>query len=312
MAAFRFSQLVLFRPAGISHIGRYLLLQPLRTVSAYKDDGPVLAVPTRWCPRKVLCKETHTPQNVPERRYAVKYRRRGDPASSAAAISEVVSHALMKMIGLRTLDAVLVQIDVALSLSYGHSGKLDYAVDDGLHFGTLLRLDFQPGPPPRWEQIARPEELIAIWAADTWLMNLDRGVYGNILLEQEGSGSQWHLIPADQSDCFLGSLSLSDGFYRQRAQGHRSAPYLPMLERALYEKGPQPLQRMVSLIRQTKDRIPDAIARVPPPWWQNSGVRPDELTVCLRHRADQIHALVDLAHWENLPYGSDGATILDL
>jgi hypothetical protein len=287
-------------------------LQPLRTVSAHKDDGPVLAEPTRWSPRKVLCKELDTQQNIFERRYAVKYRRLDTPASNAAAISEVVSHALMKMIGLRTLDAVLVKIDSSLSVSYGQSGTLDYVVDDGLHFGTLLRLDFQPGPTPKWEQIARPEEIISMWAADTWLMNLDRSVYGNILLEQDGSGSRWHLIPADQSDCFLGSVSLSDGSYRQRAQSYKGAPNLPMLERALYEKGPQPLQRMVSLIRQAKDRVPEAIARVPPTWWQKSGVRPEELTGCLRQRADQIHALVDLAHWENMPYGSDGVTILDI
>lgn len=290
-------------------------MQPLPIVSAYKDDGSVVLVPTRWSPRKVLCKEKRLQSIGAERLYAVKYRQRGNPASNAAAISEVVCHALLKIIGLRTLAAVLVEIGPELAYSYTQSGLLNYVVDDGLHFGTLLRRDFLPAEfkpdiAPSWESLARPEELVSIWAADTWLMNLDRELYGNILMEQDQD--RWHLIASDQSDCFLGSASFADGSYLSRSRSYGAAPYLPMLERALYEKGPQPLQRIAGLIRQAKDSLPEAIARVPPSWWEKAHIKPEDLMACLRQRADRIHALVELAKWENIPYGPDGAIILDL
>jgi hypothetical protein len=290
-------------------------LQPLLTVSAHKDDGSIIMVPTRWSPRKVLCKEISAHGSASERLYAVKYRRSGNPASHAAAISEVVCHALLRMVGLRTLDAVLVEISPELARAYQQSGTLDFTIDNGLHFGTRLRLDFMPmdfapGPDVLWTLLARPEELVSIWAADSWLMNLDRGLYGNILMEPDHEA--WHLIPADQSDCLLGAMSFADGSYLLRSRSHASAPYLPMLERALFEKGPQPLQRMVGLIRQAANNLPEVMARVPPQWWEKAGVKPDDLMACLRQRADRIRALVELAKWEGIPYGPDGAIILDL
>lgn len=266
----------------------------------------------------MLCKEVLSPNNISERWYVVKYRRLNNPASNAAAISEVVSHALLKMIGLRTLDAALVEISPELAVAYARSGLLDRAIDGGLHFGTRFRsdfvpVDFAPIPSvPTWEQMARPEELIAIWAADTWLMNLDREVFGNILMEPEGNGSVWHLIPADQSDCFLGAGSLADGSYQARSLTRGPAPYLPMLERALYEKGPEPLQRMVRQIGEAKGRITEATALVPQDWWDKSGVKPGELTNCLHQRADRIHTLVELAKWKGIPHGPDGDITLDL
>ncbi len=283
-------------------------MQPLQTVFAYTDDGLIIDVPTRWSPRKVFCKESASSSEAAGHLYAVKYRR--DPLSAAAAISEVVSHALLKMIGLRTLDVVLVQISPELSQAYRQSGVLDYAIHDGLHFGTRLRLDFMPGPVTRWEFLARPEELISIWAADCWLMNLDRSVYGNVLLEPDNGF--WHLIPSDQSDCFLGASSLADSSYLSRSRTYSSAPSLPMLERALLEKGPAPLQRMISLIRNASDRVPEAISRVPSHWWSSAGITPNALEACLRERADRISVLVQIDKWKSMPYGTHGITLLDL
>lgn len=283
-------------------------MQPLHTVSAYTDDGPIIYVETRWNPRKVFCKEHLSRNDKASRLYAVKYRR--DPISAAAAISEVVSHALMRMIGLRTLEAVLVEISPELSQAYRQSGALDYAIDDGLHFGTCLRLDFMPGPVMRWELLAKPEELVAIWAADCWLMNLDRIVYGNILLEPDNG--KWHLIPADQSDCFLGSMSFSDGSYLLRSRSYTTAPYLPMLERVFVEKGPAPLQRMVGLIHDAATHIPEALARVPLQWWDRADVTPHALEACLRERASRISVLVEMDKWTGIPYGTHGIALLDL
>ena len=283
-------------------------LQSLQTVFAYTDDGLIIAVPTRWSQRKVFCKDSPAQNDASGRLYAVKYRR--DPTSTAAAISEVISHALLKMLGLRTLDAVLVEVSPHLSQSYRQSGILDYAIDDGLNFATRLRLDFMPGPIMDWDFLARPEELIFIWAADCWLMNLDRSVYGNILLEQDNR--KWHLIPADQSDCLLGSSSFSDGSYASRSRFYSSAPHLPMLERALLEKGPAPLQKIIGLIHDASNRIPEAVARVPSAWWSRAGTTPHALEACLRERASRIAVLVQLDKWKNMPYGTDGITLLDL
>jgi hypothetical protein len=177
----------------------------LSTVSAREDRG-VLVKGTRWQPHRVVC--SARPRNRQGSEYVVKYRR-PEPASAAALISEVVCQALLARLGIRTLSAVLVEAPPGFLRASQRRGLLEYEVEAGLHFGTRFRPDVDallPGDwqPSFWGELAEPGELVAIWAADSWLMNLDRGVYGNLLRERDAQG-KWHLIAADQSDCFLGA-----------------------------------------------------------------------------------------------------------
>ena len=158
----------------------------LATVYAREDYG-VLVAGTRWQPHRVFC--TRRPRGRRGTDYVVKYRR-PDPQSAAALISEVVCHALLQRLGIRTLSALLVDVTAAFARASMRQGLVEYEIEAGLHFGTIFRPDVAPAAPETWawELLADPAELIAIWVADSWLMNLDRGVYGNLLLERAASG----------------------------------------------------------------------------------------------------------------------------
>ena len=108
---------------------------------------------------------------------------------AAALISEVVSHALLERPQLRTLSVALVHVNAAVARLYANRRLVDYEVLEGQHFGTVYRPDLEPADPRTWtpvfwESLANPAELAALWAADSWLMNLDRAVSGNILLKK--------------------------------------------------------------------------------------------------------------------------------
>lgn len=158
-----------------------------------KGDSGILLRGTRWEPRRVLCTRRADRTGAPVE-YVVKYRRRG-PIGAAALISEVVSHALLGRLQLRTLSAALVQVNATVARYYAARKLVDYEVLRGEHFGTVYRPDLEPADPRTWipvfwERLADPAELVALWAADSWLMNLDRTVSGNInmLLELDPSG----------------------------------------------------------------------------------------------------------------------------
>jgi hypothetical protein len=231
----------------------------------------------------------------------VKYRR-PEAASAAALISEVVCQALLQRLGIRTLSAVLVEATPGFLRVSRRRGLLEYEVEAGLHFGTRFRPDVDPlfpgdWQPSFWGELAEPEELIAIWAADSWLMNLDRGVYGNLLRQRAAQG-KWHLIAADQSDCFLGAGSLADGSCFDRARQHGPAEYLPLLELTFLTLGAAPLRAVV--------------AGVPAAWWEQAGVAPQVVVDGLSERAQRIDEIVELTKWEGVASVTEGGRVLGL
>jgi hypothetical protein len=223
-------------------------LAPLPIVFAHRDKG-ILGQMTRWKPRLVSCSGREDHREAKGTDYVAKYRR-PDPESAAALISEVVCYTLLRAMRVRTLEAALVSVSPALALSYTRDDSVNYEILPGLHFGTVYRHDFQPADPELWdqgfwEQLADPAELIQIWAADCWLMNLDREVFGNVLLDP-GKIGKWHLVPADQSDCFLGAGVFANGCCFERSPTHGPADYLPLLERAFLELGCSPLYQVLN------------------------------------------------------------------
>jgi hypothetical protein len=281
-------------------------------VTAYQDDG-LLVAGTRWEPRRVFCTRTANYRDAPGRLYVVKFRR-GDPTSAAASISEVVSHALLQALGIRTFEAALVRVSRAMARRLSADPAVGYPIVPGLHFGTRYRPDVIFVDPLRaapfsWELLADPAELVSIWAADSWLMNLDRAVYGNLVLEP-GPEGQWHLLAADQSDCFLGASALADGSCFERSAGHGAAAFLPLLERAFLKQGIAPLQAIVQRIQGMEELLTAAVVRVPALWWQEARIEPQAVVDCLAARAAQIDEIVQLERWEGLTHATEGGHLL--
>jgi hypothetical protein len=281
--------------------------RPLPFVYAYRDEEQVLAVDTRWRPRRVACTKD-LDRTGPSEDYVVKYCH--GLASACALISEVVCHGLLEVLRLRHLEAALVKTGSSWSFPPANAERDRGHHPGTLHFGTKLDLDLEPGPVDL-DQLAAPEELIQVWCFDCWVMNGDRSVFGNLMMEP-GEGGRWHLVPVDQSDCFLGSGSLLDGSYARRSSSHGSAPYLQLLERALLDLGYEPLEAMIDRIRRARAHVSSVVSRVPEEWWRASAVKPEEVRDCLLERADRVHMLVEATKWREVGHAVRGGLPFDV
>ena len=281
-------------------------MPPLPTVYAYLDEGIILEG-TRWEPRRVFCTTQPEHADSPGYLFSLKYRR--GAAGTAAAISEVVCHCLLRALGVDTLEAALIRVGSRMALSYAQASGIGYAVCQGLHFGTKLIPDPMPGPPEEavWGLLLDSAELIRIWAADCWLMNLDRAVYGNILMAADLQG-RLRLLAADQSDCFLGSGALADGSCFLRSANFGPAPYVPLLEleRSIFEHGPGPLEDMAQRIRGAVGSLQQAVNAVPEEWWVDVCASPQDVVRCLAQRANRIHVILEIDKWREMSDATRG------
>lgn len=278
------------------------------------EDGGVLLRGTRWEPRKVLCSRKRVLSGGAIE-YVVKFRR-GEPVGAAALISEVVCHSLLTELQLETLDAALVRVSRAVARLYQERQLTEYEVLEGTHFGTVYRPDLDPADPRTWmptfvDAMADPQELVALWAADSWLMNLDRTISGNILLEVDAEGKT-HLIAADQSDCFLGAGALADGSCFTRSPGHGAAPYLPFMERVLLQGGVARLRQVAQQIQGMEEALERAVALAPNDWWRQATISPEAVVNCLLERAGRIERIVALSKWEEMGRAIEAGYRLDL
>jgi len=278
------------------------------------SDGGLLLKGTRWEPRRVLCTRRVDPSGMLIE-YIVKYHRPG-PVGAAAVISEVVCHALLRGLQLGTLEAALVMVSRACARLYGEKALTEYEVQEGAHFGTIYRPDVEPADPRVWsstfaENLADPTGMVALWAADSWLMNLDRVVLGNILMEVDLQGKV-HLIAADQSDCFLGANSLADGSCFARSAQHGAAPYLPLVEQVLVQGGTRRLRATVDRVEGMEDDVQRAVQLVPADWWRQASISPWAVADCLLGRANRLGRIVELAQWEEVSRAIEGGQRIDL
>jgi len=181
----------------------------ISTVFAYRDDGP-MSILTKWKPRRVECTKTYNHEDVPGEMFVVKYA--CNKQSCACAISELVCTQLIARVGVRTLSPWIVKVNSGFAASCNLKSDFPYPISAGEHFGTSLETDVENGPPIALEDLAEPWDLVLLWVADTWIGNIDRPTDGNILLKYAGNG-MYHLVAADQSDCFCGAdLFCSEGF----------------------------------------------------------------------------------------------------
>jgi hypothetical protein len=113
-------------------------------------------------------------------RHVVKYRQ--GKKGTCALISEVVCFNLFKAGGLRVLDARYVEASDGFAASCQKQSSIPYRVVAGSHFGTILKTNVENGPPTDLDQIQDYQQLVDMWAFDSWICNIDRELEGNMLM----------------------------------------------------------------------------------------------------------------------------------
>jgi hypothetical protein len=212
--------------------------------------------------------------------------------------------------GLRTLKPAIVLVGQTLSDGYSEIDDIDNQVPVGEHFGTAYE-EWMPvdGKSVPIGLLSRPSDLVDIWVADCILLNVDREVFGNILLEPVSG--KWRAVPADQSDCFGGSSNLASGAFLQISTQTRSVAGLPAVERIILDGGTKPLHDMVKRAQMATHSLPSVIATVPQYWWSQAGVNSKDVEHCIRDRIDRLSSIIDIDYWEGMANAVTGGTILD-
>jgi hypothetical protein len=168
----------------------------------------------------------------------------------------------------------------------------------GKHFGTALETDVESGPPIAIDQLSEPEDLVLLWVADTWLGNIDRANEGNILLQHAGGG-KFHVIAADQSDCFGGTTEFISRHFpiNFRKLGKANAPKI--LASAIWRAGgKKPILRAIEKAIDTVSTIPEILASVPEEWWHGASVDPGALEKALVARSEDLDSIIQPRMWE--------------
>jgi hypothetical protein len=278
----------------------------LQTVYADRDDGP-MSLLSRWQPRRVFCTEHADHADRPGTLHVVKFRR--GPVGTAALISEVVCGHLLEEGGLRVLDRRLVEVSDGLARAFNVNPDRPYEIEPGLHFGTVLRSDVVDGPPLELAELADPQELLDVWAFDTLFCTTDRAVTGNLLLEHDAAGKA-HLIPADQSDGFGGAGRFADGTWRNVLDGHAAAATVPFYQAAILQLKARGLEQAIDKVRRAAAHVEEALAQVPPSWWAQAGIDPQEVRDRLGHRSRRLSEFLNLPLRQGLGDDIRGAHLL--
>ena len=256
----------------------------------------------------MYCTEREDHVDAPGTEYVVKFRQ--GSRGAAALISEVVCGCLFDIAETRVPEPALVTVSASLARSYTTSTLLHYRVEPGMHFGTKFITDAQPGYLTSFEQLSDPQQLVDLWVLDSWVMNIDRTDFGNVLLRPDGRG-HWHIVAADQSDCFCGSGRLCDGTVAYTREG--AAALYGFLEAAVVAVGgKRAVRKSIDRVRLAAQYLESAIARVPSVWWNEAGVDPGSVGAGLESRARGIEEIVKLSRWEGISDAGSGGTVLNL
>lgn len=275
----------------------------MQTVFAYRDSG-WMSSRSRWKPRRIFCTEHPDHRDQPGREHVVKFRQ--GKAGTAALISEVLCTQLLAAGGVSVLDARLVEVSGGFAASYVTKTEVPYSIEVGPHFGTLYRHDVENGPPLNLAKLAKPQEVVDIWAFDSWLCNIDRNTYGNILLAHD-RGGMFLLIAADQSDCFGGSGCLADGSWDGILRTRGPAKSVAFWQEAIYAAGGKvAIQAAMDRVKLAEKQLDGAIRSVPRSWWQTVGLDSRHVTRAMAERRRRLPEILNLRVWEGLSDAING------
>lgn len=147
--------------------------------------------------------------------------------------------------------------------------------------------------------LAESQELLDIWAFDSWFCNIDRKTDGNTLLAL-AAGGKFHLIAADQSDCFGGAGRFADGTWRKVLNEDRPAETLDCLDAAILECGVQGLHLAIEKTRTAFRSVDAAMDAVPQLWWQLAKIDRRAVRAALDQRMRRMETILNVKHWEGL------------
>jgi hypothetical protein len=103
--------------------------------------------------------------------------------------------------------------------------------------------------------------------------NLDRNVWGNILLKPVGRSGKLRLIAADQSDCSCGSGVFADGSWRIRMQRERAVGPKPLIEAVASTGGQVGILKAIEVTAQSLKAVRSAFEQVPAAWWAKASIK---------------------------------------
>lgn len=261
---------------------------------AYRDCGPQSEV-TRWKPRRVSCTLRANHADEPGNLYVVKFLQ--GQTGAAALISEVICTSLYRLAGLATLDPVIVCASGSFAASYLGNTQIPYNIVPGDHFGTMHRSDVEAGPPPDYDDLADPSQVIRLWVFDSWVNDIDRERDGNILLTLAGSG-KFDIVAADQSDCFCGAATFCSADFTGAMSKAKRAPSVSFLPTIIFHNGgPAAIREAIKEVRDSIRHIPSAVSLVPQQWWNISKIDPGRIENVLVSRARRLEDILKPDEW---------------
>jgi hypothetical protein len=263
-------------------------------VFAYIDRGSKASF-TKWKPRRVECTQSGDHRGDAAGLYIVKYG--SDSGAFRCLISELVCTQLLASLGVRTLSPHIVEVTAGFAASCNLKSDFIRKIVAGKHFGTP-EIDAENGPPIALSQLSDPEELVLLWVGDTWLGNIDRANEGNILLQHAGGGT-FHVIAADQSDCFGGTDAFGSEHFPRHFMNLRTADAPKILPAAIWKSGgTKCLNMAIAKVTEILSTIPRILASVPSEWWHQASINPTVLESALMSKSQQLEQIIQLRRWE--------------
>jgi hypothetical protein len=171
------------------------------------------------------------------------------------------------------------------------------------YFGTLYLEDVLTGPASEADSLDDLREIVLIWVVDALVCNLDRNVWGNVLLKPVGRSGKLRLIAADQSDCFCGSGVFADGSWRTRMQQQPAIGPALLIEAVAATGGQVGIHRAIEITARALKGIAPAFDQVPAAWWARASINPDQIEEVLSNRLRALPNLLDIEKWGTFDYG---------
>ena len=276
-------------------------MAPLLRVYAYLDKE-LIGVFAKWKPHRVFCTTSADHSDQPGGEFVVKFCQGRDGA--AAMVSEVLCRGFLALGGISVLEAYTVEVSKNFADSWNLAPPPPGPIEAGIYFGTKFEEAAMPGPPTDVGQLRTPQEVVDVWAFDTWFCNLDRAEYGNTLLMPAGNDGKWQVIASDQSDCFCGATAFSDGSWKSRMRTRQQQEEGILLPQAIFSSGQKAsVNAAIQKVRVAKAGFGAAAAQVPEEWWHHAQLDPQEIEAMLSFRLEQLPRILRPEQWE-IEYGS--------
>lgn len=217
-------------------------------------------------------------------------------------ISEIVCRGLFEAAGILVLDAAIVEASERFARSWNEMG-LPSQIEPGEYFGTLYLDDVLTELPSEADRLGDLHHVVLVWVMDALVCNLDRNLWGNLLVRPMGRSEKLRLIAADQSDCFCGSGVFADGSWRTRMEKQPAIGPKLLIEAIAATGGQAGILKAIEVTVQALRAIGSAFDQVPSIWWKKASIHPEEIEEVLQNRLRALPNLLDVEKWGTSDYG---------